>query len=192
MFRTLALASALAAVVSAPAFAADSTYGDSVAVIPTLKLGVGSYDTFQSDDGGVAMKAELHSTMRPFNSWNSLHPFIGVDTTNHGGYYANAGIAGDLAMTPNWVITPSLAAGFYEEGGAKDLGTNFALRPGIELAYRFRDDQKIGLELTSTTGVTSDSESVEAITLNYHIPFGVAGTFKTKPITSRGLDRPRL
>lgn len=167
----------LSAFLVVPAFAADGSpwrdYNDDVAVIPTLKLGVGSYDTIQQDEGAVALKAELHSNFRPVDSWSSFHPFIGVDTTQKGGYYANAGVAGDLAFTPNWVLTPSLAAGFYEEGGAKDLGTNFALRPGLELAYRFSNESKVGIEITSTTGVSSDDESVEAVTLNYHMPFGV-------------------
>lgn len=176
MFRTLALA-ALVSVLAVPAFAADSPYGsrNDVNVIPTLKLGAGSFDTFQEDDSAVALKAELHTAFRPMDSWSSLHPFIGVDTTNKGGYYANAGLAGDIAFTPNVVLTPSLAAGFYEEGGSKDIGTNFALRPGLELAYRFNNEHKIGVEVTSTTGVSSDDDSYESVTLNYHVPFGVFG-----------------
>lgn len=156
-------------------YGTNTAYQDnSVSVIPTLKLGAGSYDTFQDDgEGAVALKAELHSTIRPWDSWHSLHPFIGVDTTNHGGYYANAGLAGDIAITPNVLLTPSLAAGYYEEGGAKDIGTNFALRPGLELAYRFNNESKVGLEVTSTMGVSSDDDSYEAVTLNYHMPFGM-------------------
>lgn len=209
MFRTLALTAVLlgSVAIGAPASAADASYttttnktttttntyqgsrsysntayrdADSVAVIPTLKLGAGYNDVFDGEEDGAAFRGELHSTFRFLDDVpviSAVHPFVGADTTNHGGAYVYGGVAADVEFAPQWVLTPSLAAGYYNQGGAKDIGTEFALRPGVEVAYRFQNEHKIGVEVTDTMGVTDGSDEVGAVTLNYHMPFGVMGTF---------------
>lgn len=207
MIRTLALTALLLSTVAVPAFAAsDATYTttnktttttstyqgsrnystatyadrDDVAVIPSLKLGAGPNDIFDGEENGAAFRAELHSTFKFLDSVpviDSVHPFIGADTTNHGGAFVYGGIATDLEFAPQWVLTPSLAAGWYNQGGAKDIGSEFALRPGVEVAYMFENQHKLGVELTDTTGVGSDDDNVGQAMLTYTLPFGVLGTF---------------
>ncbi len=153
---------------------------DEVAVIPTLKIGGGFNDVFEDDSHGSAFRAELHSTFKFLNDVpviDSVHPFIGADTTNHGGAYVYGGIATDLEFAPQWILTPSLAAGWYNQGGAKDIGTEFALRPGVEVAYMFENQNKLGVELTDTTGVGSDDSNVGQVMATYSMPFGVMGSF---------------
>lgn len=150
--------------------------------MPTLKLGAGWNDFNSSDDDNANFKAELHSDFQLLNDigpLTSIHPFVGFETTSDGGYYAYAGPAADFALSPSWVVTPSLAVGYYEQGGAKDLGnSHLEFRSGAELAYRMNNGQKVGVEYTNTSAWgTHDGGDLNSLTLNYHIPFGVAGMF---------------
>lgn len=182
MLRKFSLAMLAVGLLASPAFAAPAQ-NDTVAVVPTLKLGAGWLDPLDdNDETGGAFKAELHSDFKlleDIGPLTSIHPFIGAETSSHGGYYVYGGPAADFALSPSWVLTPSLAVGYYEKGGSADLGSShLQFRGGAEVAYRFVNGHKLGLELTHTSPFgTHDGAGIEAATVNYHVPFGVAGFF---------------
>jgi hypothetical protein len=85
--------------------------------------------------------------------------------------YAGVGVPFDL--TDNIMMMPSIAGGIYDEGnGGVDLKSNFAIRFGTELAYKFDDNSRIGLNAhIITNGESLDkADRTEVISLVYTTP----------------------
>lgn len=137
---------------------------------PTVKIGVGYFDALD-DTGAMALKVDLRGNQQWFGH---IDPFATLSVNDDGGYFGGLGLTGDLHVTPRWVLTPSLAAGLYGRGDSKDLGGPIAFRSGLEFAYKFQNNTRIGLEITHTSnaGIYEDNPGTETITLNYTLPIG--------------------
>ena len=72
------------------------------------------------------------------------------------------------------MLTPSLAAGLYEDGDGKDLGHIVEFRSSLELAYRFDNRARLGLSFyhLSNASLDDNNPGTEVFSLNYSIPLG--------------------
>jgi lipid A 3-O-deacylase len=165
MTRAFALiALLLTTVAAAPAMAGDEP--------ARLKLGVGYYDVFD-DQNALDVKAEIHSS----REWWIVHPWVGLEANSDGGIWGGFGIAADLKLSEQWIITPSTSVGLYGEGDSKDLGGVVQFRSGLELAYKFENAHRLGLELThmSNASIYDSNPGTEVISVNYHMPLSAFG-----------------
>ena len=137
-----------------------------------LAFSLGSTGIFNGhDDSALSYGAEY----RYKDIDCGLRPIVGIWGTAKGSAYGYAGINWDLPLdTAPWVITPSLAAGAYRQGGGQDLGQALEFRTGIEVAYQFEDSSRLGAQLLhiSNAGMADENPGMEALQLVYSLPLG--------------------
>lgn len=68
-----------------------------------------------------------------------LKPIVGGSYLEDGGSYVYAGARHDWEPVPGWRVSPSFAAGIYEQG-AWDLGGPLEFRSGLDLGRRVGRD----------------------------------------------------
>ena len=170
---TMGLASFLASILwGAPPAAAQVTFG-SPNDPPRLALGVGAFDFTPGrarPNSGTA--AEFRGEYRFGDQWWIIAPFIGVSATSDGAFYGYGGFGFDINFTPNLVLTPNAAAGYFARGSGTNLGSWWEFRTGAELAWRFADQKRIGVAVTHTSnaGLTRHNPGEQSIVLMYSIP----------------------
>ncbi len=134
---------------------------------PFIALGVGLFEVFKSEDRAADFRLEYkHSRLWFFKPW------VGFEATSKGATYVVGGVLFDIYFGRRIVITPSFGAGWWRNGGGKDLGNNVQFRTQLEVAYRFNDRSRIGVALShiSNASLSSDNPGVEILNLYYSIP----------------------
>lgn len=160
----LASAIALLAFTPAAAHAGESMIG----------IGVGYYDIFDEDEA-VDFRLEYRAGEPCF--WE-IKPFFGAHVTTDGAVYGLGGLYADFNLSPEWTLTPSLAAGLYSDGGGKDLGHTVEFRTQLELGYNFQNGSRLatGLAHVSNASLGDRNPGTEILSLNYYFPLSwVAG-----------------
>ena len=134
-----------------------------------LTLAAGYYDINDEWDA-----AEFRAEFRARNRFWIFKPFGGMMATSDAAFYGYAGALVDLYFGRRLVVTPSLAAGLYEDGDGKDLRNTIIFRSAIEVAYRFDNRARIGLSFSylSNAGLADSDPGTEVLSLNYSIPLG--------------------
>lgn len=104
--------------------------------------------------------------------WYDLEPMAGVQVNTDGGIYGYAGLNYDWMFTQDWYLTPNAAVGLYEDNSSEDLGGAIEFRTGVELAYAFESDHRLGLAFhhISNAGIYDDNPGAEQVMLTYSIP----------------------
>ncbi len=134
-----------------------------------LTLAAGYYDINDDMDA-----AEFRSEFRSADKLWIFKPFGGLMGTSDAAFYGYAGFLIDLYFGRRIVLTPSLAAGLYEDGDGKDLGHIVEFRSSLELAYRFDNRARLGLSFyhLSNASLDDNNPGTEVFSLNYSIPLG--------------------
>lgn len=164
MHRFLATAALLLCAFTPAAHASET------APSPMIKLAAGYFDVFDDYDAAV-FRVDLRGNQQWFGH---VDPFATLSVNSEGGVYGGVGLTGDLHLAPRWVLTPSFAAGLYGRGDSKDLGGPIEFRSGIEVAYKFQNDTRLGVELahTSNAHVYDSNPGMETVMLTYALPVG--------------------
>ena len=84
-----------------------------------------------------------------------LKPFVGFEITSDSASYFLTGIflednLGQLLQGKqnNIIFTPSIGAGYYDNGSGKNLGNNIEFRTSLELSYILKNNNRIGISLS--------------------------------------------
>ena len=159
----LGMMATAASVVCAGGAAAEERYREP----DFITVGVGAFDF---DDDMAA--AELDLQVRLNTRLWVFRPQLGLFVTDDAGFYAYAGIFTDIYFGRRLVLSPSIGAGGYGEGNGKDLGGAVEFRSAVELAYRFDDSSRLGLQFghLSNAGLYDDNPGEEFLILNYSLP----------------------
>ena len=95
--------------------------------------------------------------------------------TDESAYYGYFGLSADLYFLrcKCIVLSPSLAAGIYEDGDQIRMGHTLEFRSGGDLSYRFKNNVRIGVGIfhISNAGLGYRNPGSEQIIFKYHIPF---------------------
>jgi len=155
----LVAALALGAAASSPARADDPGF---------LTFGVGAFDFLESETRAVQFEVQYRSG---YKLW-LFQPMLGASGTTDGSAYGYAGLSLDIFFGNRVVLRPSLAAGLYYDGNGKDLGGAVQFRSAAELAYRFDDRSRLGLEIShrSNASLNERNPGEETLMLFYHLP----------------------
>lgn len=134
-----------------------------------LSFGVGAFDI--SEDRFRA--AQLEIQYRPAWQFWWIRPMVGLAVTHEGSVYGYGGFALEIELG-SFVLRPSLAAGLYGEGDGKDLGHVIEFRSGVEIAYRFANQSRLGLEFyhRSNADIGDKNPGEESLMLTYAMPLG--------------------
>lgn len=145
--------------------------GQAVADDPDfLTFGAGYYDVLQTKHEAAEFRAEYRSDVK---LW-IFKPFVGLMGTTDSAFYGYGGFLVDVYFGRRWVLTPSLAAGYYEEGDGRDLGHELEFRSSIELSYRFDNRTRLGLSFyhLSNANIGDFNPGTEVLSIVYSIPLG--------------------
>jgi len=102
-----------------------------------------------------------------------FQPMAGIMGTSDISGNIYAGISLDIFFGNRLVFRPSFAPGLYTKGSkGHDLGHTIEFRSGAELAYRFDDRSRLGLEIyhLSNAHLGDKNPGSESIILTYSVP----------------------
>ncbi len=133
-----------------------------------LSLSVGRYDFNRQKDpaweGGLQYRSDLKLWV--------FQPMVGFMHNGNGSTTAYAGVSLDVFLGKRLVLRPSFAPTYYYRDGGEDLGDGLEFRSAIELAYRFDDRSRLGVELyhMSNAGLGRINPGEESINVVYSLP----------------------
>lgn len=132
-----------------------------------LSVGAGAFDVLKADTS-AEYRLEYWSGYELL--W-IIKPFVGVMGTTDEAIYGYGGILMDIELG-SFVVTPSLAVGYYEDGDGPDLGHEVEFRTGIEVAYRFDNDMRLGVAFyhMSNASIGDDNPGIEIVEAVFSIP----------------------
>lgn len=140
-------------------FSVNATTAAHADSVDRLSVGIGYFDIFDDDDA-VDFRVEYRPGTSLF--WE-LKPWIGAEVTGDGAVFGGAGFLYDFHMGNQWVLTPSIGAGFYSDGDGRDMDT-VQFRSQIELGYQFDNTSRLSAALGTFSG------GAEVLGLYYHMP----------------------
>jgi lipid A 3-O-deacylase len=144
---------------------------------PHFAMGLGAFDITPSNHKDAETAAEARAEYRFGDRFWIIAPFVGVSGTSDGAFYGYGGFGFDVNFGPNWVLTPTAAAGYFERGQGTKLGSWWEFRTGAEFAYRFPDKSRLGIAVnhTSNAGLTKRNPGEQSVVLVYSVPMpGIA------------------
>jgi lipid A 3-O-deacylase len=155
---------ALVATLLPASFAAGAA---SAAEYPLVVVGAGALGFH-----GTPTMAEAELQLRGTPLVWRLAPQGGLMVDERGGVYGWVGLAVEIPLGEHLVLTPAIGPGYYHQGGGIDLGYPLEFRSQIELAWRFDNDVRLGLEAyhISNAGLGDRNPGVEAVVLTVAIP----------------------
>ena len=132
-----------------------------------ITAGAGVFDLL---DNHTSVEFDLQ--VRPNTRLWIFKPQVGLFANSDGGFYAWAGILTDVYFGRRLVLTPSFGVGGYHAGDGKDLGGPLEFRSAIELAWRFDDASRLGLQFghLSNASIYDSNPGTEFLLLNYSMP----------------------
>jgi hypothetical protein len=151
---------------------AQVTFG-SPADPPRVALGGGAFDVLpNSGKPGSGATGLALSEYRFGDVLWIVAPFIGVMGTGKGAFYGYGGLGFDINIFDKWVMTPTAAVGYFENGTGIDLGAHTEFRTGAEFAYRFDNLMRIGAGFyhISNAGIGKQNPGVELATFVVTVP----------------------
>ena len=140
---------------------------------PHVALGAGAFDITPSNHKDSKTAAEFRGEYRFGDMFWMIAPFVGVQGTSDGAFYGYGGFGVDVNFTPNLVLTPNVAAGYFAPGSGTRLGYPLEFRSGAELAWRFADTSRLGVAVhhISNAGLGKHNPGEQEILLMYSFPF---------------------
>ncbi len=135
-----------------------------------LSLGVGKYDI---GDNHSAQEFRLEYRWDKPLIW-VIEPWAGAEVTDDGAIYALGGALADFQIGHGFLITPSVGAGLYSDGGGKDLGGALQFRTQLEMGWELKNDHRVGVAYShiSNAGLTDPNPGTQVLGLYYHLPVG--------------------
>ena len=73
----------------------------------------------------------------------------------------------------NFILTPSIGVGYYDDGNGKALGNNIEFRSTLEASYQLKNDNRIGISFghISNANIADDNPGVEILSFSYQIAY---------------------
>lgn len=141
--------------------------------VDLLTFGVGAYHIWKDNERDMqSTPALFRFEYRPSYYLWIAHPFLGFEATHLGSTYLYGGLMADVRFGDHFILSPNAALGWYNQGGARDLGYPLEFRTGIEAAWRFDDGLRVGLAFhhISNADLGGSNPGIEELTLNVSVP----------------------
>ena len=138
-------------------------------MVPLVTFGTGIYNVIKTPKS-----AQFQFEYRTALSVALARPFIGTFITSRAAFYLYAGIGWDLHFSRYLVVTPSFAPGLYLKGKDKDLGFPLEFRTCLDVAYKFPNKGRLGLQFyhLSNASIGEKNPGSESLVLYYALPLG--------------------
>lgn len=135
-----------------------------------LTVGAGVFAIFDAESRAAQVEVQYRPDLR---LW-IFQPMIGANVSTDETAYVYAGVSLDIILNDHFVLRPSFAPGLYHEGDGRDLGGVLQFRTGLELAYLFDDQSRLGVEIShrSNAHIYNSNPGEESLMVFYHVPIG--------------------
>ena len=135
-----------------------------------LALGAGAYDVLH---GHTEAQLRLEYRFAQSFLW-VIQPLVGAFGTTDGTFFGYAGIRIELPLGDHIVLIGDTAAGYWHHGRGLDLGNPIEFKSGVELAYRFAGQSRLGVAFDhiSNAGIAKINPGIESLLLVYSYPLG--------------------
>ncbi|MFN7962585.1 MAG: acyloxyacyl hydrolase [Thermoanaerobaculia bacterium] len=114
----------------------------------SLAVFAGRFNLLSSHPGTTELGFEITLPARDVGTrWGKVHlrPLVGAAVHSRRGFWAYAGVTGEVQLRGRWWLVPSFAAAFFERGSGEALGSRLEFRSGLELAYRIDPRWHLGV-----------------------------------------------
>ena len=134
-----------------------------------VTIGIGAFDAVKTDPASAEIRAEYRSGRKLL----FLGPIVGVMANSDGGVFGYGGFYFEFQWTDRVVFTPAAGVAAYHSGDGKPLGGTFQFYLGIDVAYRFDNNTRLGLKVghISNADIHNENDGAESVLLTYTIPF---------------------
>lgn len=134
-----------------------------------LNLTVGQAGIFDSGDPPLRYGIEYRG--RSFSRWR-LIPAVGAAIADNGASFVYTDLRHDFWLDDRWVVIPSFGVGAFDDGENLDLGHTIEFRSGLEVAYRFHGEYRVGVALfhLSNGGISDQNPGTEGLVASLCIP----------------------
>lgn len=134
----------------------------------------GGYNIFSDNDITDGEKTAVVGGEYRFSALSyGIRPVLGFHANFEGDTYTYGGLVVDVPLYEDriWFI-PGAAAGAFTHGDGRDLGGVLEFRTSAEIAYRFDNNQRLGVAIShlSNANIYDNNPGTETITVNYSIP----------------------
>jgi hypothetical protein len=138
-----------------------------------LALGIGAYDLLPGNTATTQAQFRLEYRFAPSFLW-ILQPLVGILTTTDRTFFGYAGVRIELPLGDHVVLIGDTAAGYWHHGRGLDLGNPLEFKSGVEFAYRFAGQSRLGIAFDhiSNAGIAKLNPGVESLLLVYSYPLG--------------------
>lgn len=118
-----------------------------------------------------ASRYGLEYRTRPYSKW-ALVPAVGFARAENGATFVYADLRHDFWLNDRWVVIPSFGVGAFDDTEEIDLGETLEFRSGVELAYRFYGQYRVGVAVfhLSNGGLSDKNPGTEALVISLCIP----------------------
>lgn len=124
------------------------------------------------EESSIAYNLEYYF---PKKFFNYIQPSVGFLGTTENAQYGYFGLSMDVffGKCKCFLLTPSLAAGWYIDGDDIKMGSRIQFKSGADITYKFRNDVRLSLAIyhLSNAGIGDYNPGSETAILRYHIPF---------------------
>ncbi len=130
-------------------------------------MALGGFDI--SDSGSALAQVEYR-----FNTdWSGFRPRAGLFVAEDSVAYVYGGVGYPFAINEQWSLTPSVSAGYYNQGAGKDLGFELEFYSQLRLEYQLSSDAKVGLGIghISNASIGDRNPGAETLYLSYSIAY---------------------
>jgi len=135
-----------------------------------VSLGAGVFDIMREK----YRTAEFRVEYKFHHVYWVIQPLIGFMATAKGATYLYTGFGLDFIIKERFFFTPNFAAGWYRQGGGKNLGFPLEFRSGIEAGWRFKNCYRLGAHFyhISNASLGSRNPGEESLVFFLCIPVG--------------------
>ncbi|MFQ5775814.1 MAG: acyloxyacyl hydrolase [Kiloniellaceae bacterium] len=139
--------------------------------------GIGAFNFIEKKDPSAEGRIEYAPGFRILGLgtyFRGVGPMVGLMGNTDGGVFGYGGIFGDIRLGERVVVRPRVGLGGYREGDSRHLGGVFQFHLGVDLAYRFDNDHRLGVMFAhiSNASVHESNPGTNSLLVTYAIPLG--------------------
>ncbi|MGE0113602.1 MAG: acyloxyacyl hydrolase [Steroidobacteraceae bacterium] len=136
---------------------------------PMLNITVGRAQIFDNGDQPIRYGIEYRG--RAYSRWNII-PAIGLAIAQSGASFVYTDLCHDFWLNNRWAVIPSFGIGVFDVSEKLRLGNSIEFRSGLETAYRFHGDYRVGIALfhLSNGGLSNENPGTEVLVVSLCIP----------------------
>lgn len=131
---------------------------------PLLLASAGTFALVEKYDYPWLLGAQYRGS--PRTAWQ-LRPGVGIDAGSESMVFVYADLARDFELSGPWLLTLSLAAGWFTNGEPIGAAYDLEFKSGLALARRLDSGARLGLAVyhVSNAGLDSPNNGSEALVL---------------------------